>query len=507
MAGFCCTIKHMGLILVLAAISAAGSSQTEASNRGNATSVKIEMNFGKPATLQLMKAAISQISSRVFQIVVGDEHEACQLAKLINPDRSSCFRENGHEQEHEESGTFGSHKDTAKQHKSQEHNRPLPKTQTSISAKEPPNVLHQAGRDQNEGAGEREESGTFVSYKDTAKQRKTQENAARPKMNAITQDFEAHLTPGEYPMELSWRVDAVGGAAGTEYAYRETAHGWRLDHASIQAISLLPGEHRLYMLDSFGDGWNGASWTLKEVCACCCNGQPVSEWSYDDWGQPVNNCCQALVGAEHENDGAVVAGPYSIHLPRASATQVFTFTTAPTAVPTASPTVAPTSAVPTASPTVAPTSAPTFMPTAKPTFSSASNWNQLSNKCGTSACSIANGGCTIALSDDFAMGSYSGRGEIEFSGKAITIWGQGKVLDASGGGRFFIGEGAGSFLELHDAVLQNGNAAGVSGWSASHHAVLSIFPDFSLLFPLVTHATLFLVRRGHLHCGWNCCHP
>jgi hypothetical protein len=94
-------------------------------------------------------------------------------------------------------------------------------------------------------------------------------------------------------------------------------------------------------------------------------------------------------------------------------------------------------------------------------LSPASNWNQISNKCGTSACSIANGGCTITLSDDFAMGSYSG--EIDFSGKAITIWGQGKVLDASGGGRFFNGGGAGSFLELHDAVLQNGGAADVSG--------------------------------------------
>jgi hypothetical protein len=112
------------------------------------------------------------------------------------------------------------------------------------------------------------------------------------------------------------------------------------------------------------------------------------------------------------------------------------------------------------------------MPTATPTFGPASNWNQLSNNCETSACSIANGGCTITLSDDFVMGSYSG--EISFSGKVITIWGQGKVLDALGGGRFFVGEGAGSFLELHDAVLQNGGdtaatgaAANVSGWSAS----------------------------------------
>jgi hypothetical protein len=136
---------------------------------------------------------------------------------------------------------------------------------------------------------------------------------------------------------------------------------------------------------------------------------------------------------------------------------------APTATPTNegdthSPTTSPT--VPTVSPTVAPTSAPTFMPTATPTLSPASNWNQLSNKCGTSACSIANGGCTISLSDDFVTGLYTS--DISFSGKAITIWGQGKVLDASGG-RIFIGEGAGSFLELHDAVLQNGDDGNVSG--------------------------------------------
>jgi hypothetical protein len=115
-------------------------------------------------------------------------------------------------------------------------------------------------------------------------------------------------------------------------------------------------------------------------------------------------------------------------------------------------------------PTDVPTSAPTFTPTAPtsaPTFGPASNWNQLSNKCGTSACSIANGGCTITLSDDFAMGLYSG--EIGFSSKAITIWGQGNMLDASGGGRLFIGGGADSFLELHDVVLQNGYADSVSG--------------------------------------------
>ena len=59
------------------------------------------------------------------------------------------------------------------------------------------------------------------------------------------------------------------------------------------------------------------------------------------------------------------------------------------------------------------------------------------------------------------MGSYSG--EISFSGKAITLWGQEKVLDAAGGGRVFSGDGAGSLLELHNVVLQNGQSGSVSG--------------------------------------------
>jgi hypothetical protein len=149
------------------------------------------------------------------------------------------------------------------------------------------------------------------------------------------------------------------------------------------------------------------------------------------------------------------------------------------------------------------------MPTATPTFSPASNWNRLSNKCGTSTCSIANGGCTITLSDDFAMESYSG--EIAFSGKAITIWGQGKVLDASGGGRFFIGEGAGSFLDLHDAVLQNGDQAKVdlSGWNASCDTVLSIFPDFSLQSPIPGggHATFRVVLFMPMMSMWRSTTP
>jgi predicted outer membrane repeat protein len=122
---------------------------------------------------------------------------------------------------------------------------------------------------------------------------------------------------------------------------------------------------------------------------------------------------------------------------------------APTPGPTAAPTIAPTNFGDTNIPTASPTDSPTA------NANNILNWADLKVTCSDSACDTANGGCTIILSGNFVMGSYTG--EIDFSGKAITIWGHGKVLDASAPGRLFKGDGVGSFLELHDAVLQNGD--------------------------------------------------
>jgi predicted outer membrane repeat protein len=113
------------------------------------------------------------------------------------------------------------------------------------------------------------------------------------------------------------------------------------------------------------------------------------------------------------------------------------------------------------------------VPTAVLPLSPASNWQQLKNKCESSACDTANGGCTIALSNDFAMGLYTA--EIVFTAKTLTIWGQGRTLDASGdsfcleGGRFFFGNANGladSSLVLHDVVLKNGCTSQLSNGGA-----------------------------------------
>jgi hypothetical protein len=52
------------------------------------------------------------------------------------------------------------------------------------------------------------------------------------------------------------------------------------------------------------------------------------------------------------------------------------------------------------------------------------------------------------------MGSYSGR--IVFTAKTLSLWGQGKTLDATGEGRLFYGSGVDSSLVLHEVFLENG---------------------------------------------------
>ena len=142
-------LQQMGFIMLLAAtISAAASSQAEIRSQGNSTNVKIEMNFDTPTTIQSLQAVISQLSSSVFQIVVADEHQACQLARIINSDLSPCFHEQRKENEPEDTDAVVFSRDNiSKQQKVAQHSFWLPNKHTSISALHPPHVLLQASQD------------------------------------------------------------------------------------------------------------------------------------------------------------------------------------------------------------------------------------------------------------------------------------------------------------------------------------------------------------------------
>jgi hypothetical protein len=142
-------LQQMGFIMLLAAtISAAASSQAEIRIQGNSTNVKIEMNFEKPTKTQSLQAVISQLSSSVFQIVVADEHQACQLARIINSDLSPCFHEQRKENEPEDTNAVVFYRNaTSKKRKTAQNALWLPKKHTSISALHPPHVLLQASQD------------------------------------------------------------------------------------------------------------------------------------------------------------------------------------------------------------------------------------------------------------------------------------------------------------------------------------------------------------------------
>ena len=80
------------------------------------------------------------------------------------------------------------------------------------------------------------------------------------------------------------------------------------------------------------------------------------------------------------------------------------------------------------------------------------NWADMKTQC--------EAGYEVSLAQSFEGDSASYPGEIDFSGKACVIRGNGKTLDAGGAGRFFTGSGTGSSLEVHGLTLRNGVPSG-----------------------------------------------
>ena len=99
-----------------------------------------------------------------------------------------------------------------------------------------------------------------------------------------------------------------------------------------------------------------------------------------------------------------------------------------------------------------------------------SNWATLQSACASSG--------TIMLSSSFVMGAYTS--QCDFSGKAIIVRCDGKVLDANKQGRFFGGSGSGSSLEVHGCVLKNGKT---SGHVSAMELFFWLFFDTSSILP------------------------
>jgi hypothetical protein len=86
---------------VLAAVSSAAALHSDPNHLArNIENVQIQLTIeGRQVAVHFAKGTFGQISSRIFQIVVENEHEACQLAKTANPDLPCSFESSsGHEQ-------------------------------------------------------------------------------------------------------------------------------------------------------------------------------------------------------------------------------------------------------------------------------------------------------------------------------------------------------------------------------------------------------------------------
>jgi hypothetical protein len=82
-------------------------------------------------------------------------------------------------------------------------------------------------------------------------------------------------------------------------------------------------------------------------------------------------------------------------------------------------------------------------------------WGDLKTQCEA-------GGAVVSLAVSFPVDSYPGEISVSAGNKTCVIQGNGKTLDAGGGGRIFKVTGTGSSLQLHNLSLINGAMSGVS---------------------------------------------
>jgi hypothetical protein len=109
----------------------------------------------------------------------------------------------------------------------------------------------------------------------------------------------------------------------------------------------------------------------------------------------------------------------------------------------------------------------------------------------TQACCVCGGGSVVA------------REILVSAGKTCVIQGNGKILDAGGGGRIFKVTGTGSSLQVHNLALINGAASGVSKFairlnrccSTAHFLRKELSQIFAPIPGGMGHATTFIFRR------------
>jgi hypothetical protein len=104
--------------------------------------MQMTVSRGSPVVLKFKKGTIGHLSKRAFQIELDDDHEACQLIKIIFPDFGPCETEN---KRHDQIDLVVSPEINITKVLDPATSRPLSKYPASMGAGQPSDVLHQAG--------------------------------------------------------------------------------------------------------------------------------------------------------------------------------------------------------------------------------------------------------------------------------------------------------------------------------------------------------------------------
>jgi hypothetical protein len=93
----CFALRGISLVAILVAISAGVVSPSEPGFGGRVEEIEnVQMTISRRAAalFKFTKGTIGHLSKRVFQLELNDDHEACQLIQIINPDFGPCETEN-----------------------------------------------------------------------------------------------------------------------------------------------------------------------------------------------------------------------------------------------------------------------------------------------------------------------------------------------------------------------------------------------------------------------------
>jgi hypothetical protein len=431
--------------------------------------MQMTVSRGNPVVMKFTKGTIGHLSKRAFQIELDDDHEACQLIKIISPDFGPCEIEN---KRHDQFDPAVSPETNISKVLDPAISHPLSKYPASMDAGSPSDVLLQAGAQADQQSPEhnhfkpqrylpetsilpikqipsaerpRDEILLHASPKDfishdnsTMKQLDTTQKEQEGKHTNLVDSHDNFIASERNPTLYNPKILASMGTGHPSDVLLQDQESLGHDHSSLNSRNPIPPTKqmtRLYVnaadvTERAGHPPPAAEFLRLSDPALTKHdhllhqniGRALRDVSIskERAGNPDENLLQADDGGGADDDGngggSGDGGGDDDVLP--SATDAPSVTVLPSITDTSSLTKM----------WVANTIAVAGM---RRRLTEVSKWEEMKTACGSTSSG------TVTLSDDFVMGTYKENrhdyplyGSIDFSGKQLVIIGNNKTLDA-----------------------------------------------------------------------------